>query len=69
MNYPGADFDATAANLLAPADYVNPTPADKYHLVVIGAGPAGLITAIGAAGIGARVALVERHRMGGDPSR
>ncbi len=66
MNYPGAEFDVTAANLLAPADYVNPTPADKYHLVVIGAGPAGLITAIGAAGIGARVALVERHRMGGD---
>ena len=34
--------------------------------MVIGAGPAGLIAAAGAAGLGARVALVERHLMGGD---
>jgi pyruvate/2-oxoglutarate dehydrogenase complex dihydrolipoamide dehydrogenase (E3) component len=34
--------------------------------VVIGAGTAGLVTAAGAAGLGARVALVERHLMGGD---
>ena len=66
MSYPGADFDATTAQFLAPADYTNPTPARRYHLVVIGAGPAGLISAIGAAGLGARVALVERQRMGGD---
>ncbi len=51
---------------VAPSDYRNPKPAEKYHLVVVGAGPAGLIAAIGAAGLGARVALVERHRMGGD---
>ncbi|MBI5137058.1 MAG: mercuric reductase, partial [Nitrospirae bacterium] len=31
-----------------------------------GAGPAGLVCAAGAAGLGARVALVERHLMGGD---
>ena len=37
-----------------------------YHLVVIGAGTAGLVTAAGAAGLGARVALVERELMGGD---
>src|SRR5207237_5243496 len=37
-----------------------------YHLTVIGAGPAGLVTAIAAAGLGARVALIERHAMGGD---
>lgn len=49
-----------------PPDWVNPEPADRYNLVVIGAGPAGLITAIGAAGLGARVALVERGLMGGD---
>ncbi|MGQ0635583.1 MAG: mercuric reductase [Planctomycetaceae bacterium] len=49
-----------------PPDWNNPTPAGRYNLVVIGAGPAGLITAIGAAGLGARVALVERHLMGGD---
>lgn len=49
-----------------PPGWVNPTPAERYHLAVIGAGPAGLVAAIGAAGLGARVALVERHLMGGD---
>ncbi len=51
---------------LAPSEYRNPTPQPRYHLVVVGAGPAGLIAAIGAAGLGAKVALVERHYMGGD---
>lgn len=49
-----------------PPDWVNPEPSGRYNLVVIGSGPAGLITAIGAAGLGAKVALVERELMGGD---
>ncbi|MBW2714646.1 MAG: mercuric reductase [Deltaproteobacteria bacterium] len=49
-----------------PANWKNPTPQDRYNLVVIGAGSAGLITAAIAAGLGARVALVERYLMGGD---
>jgi len=49
-----------------PPDWTNPEPADRYHLVVVGAGTAGLVTAAGAAGLGARVALVERDLMGGD---
>ncbi len=49
-----------------PRDWVDPTPADRYDLVVIGAGTAGLVTAAGAAGLGAKVALIERHLMGGD---
>lgn len=49
-----------------PADWVNPEPASRYNLVVIGAGTAGLVCAAGAAGLGARVALIERERMGGD---
>ena len=49
-----------------PADWNNPVPRDRYNLVVIGAGSAGLISAAIAAGLGARVALVERHLMGGD---
>ena len=49
-----------------PADWVNPTPAGRYNLVVIGAGTAGLVSAIGAASLGARVALIERDLMGGD---
>jgi pyruvate/2-oxoglutarate dehydrogenase complex dihydrolipoamide dehydrogenase (E3) component len=38
----------------------------RYDLVVIGGGTAGLVSALIAAGIGARVALVERERTGGD---
>lgn len=49
-----------------PDDWRNPEPDGRYNLVVIGAGTAGLITAAVAAGLGARVALVERHLMGGD---
>lgn len=49
-----------------PPDWVNPTPSGRYNLVVIGAGTAGLVTAAGAAGLGAKVALIERHLMGGD---
>ena len=35
-----------------PPDWINPTPAGRYNLVVIGAGTAGLVTAAGAAGLG-----------------
>lgn len=45
---------------------MNPRPADRYNLVVIGGGPAGLVAAFAAAGLGAKVALVERHLLGGD---
>ena len=61
--------DEHNARLLAhahPRDWHNPVPRQPYNLVVVGAGPAGLIAAAGAAGLGARVALVERHLMGGD---
>lgn len=49
-----------------PPDWRNPTPSGRYNLVVIGAGTAGLVTAAGAAGLGAKVALIERSLMGGD---
>jgi len=49
-----------------PPEWQNPTPSKPYHLVVIGAGTAGLVTAAGAAGLGARVALIDRDLMGGD---
>ena len=49
-----------------PPDWVNPEPSGRYNMVVIGAGTAGLVTAAGAAGLGAKVALIERHLLGGD---
>lgn len=49
-----------------PEGWVNPEPAPRYNLVVIGGGTAGLVCAAGAAGLGAKVALVERNLMGGD---
>lgn len=38
----------------------------EYNLVVIGAGSAGLVSAYIASAIKAKVALIEKHRMGGD---
>lgn len=58
--------DQALRDQVHPPDWANPTPADRYNLVVIGAGTGGLVTAAIAAGLGARVALVERHLMGGD---
>jgi len=49
-----------------PPGWQNPTPSGRYNLVVIGGGTAGLVSAAGGAGLGAKVALVERHLLGGD---
>lgn len=49
-----------------PAGWANPTPAGRYNLVVLGGGTAGLVAAAGAVGLGAKVALVEKHFLGGD---
>jgi pyruvate/2-oxoglutarate dehydrogenase complex dihydrolipoamide dehydrogenase (E3) component len=61
----GPPDEALVANC-RPPDWVNPEPARCYNLVVIGAGTAGLVAAAGAAGVGAKVALIERGRLGGD---
>ena len=61
--------DAAQQTLMAnvhPPDWINPKPCGRYNLVVIGAGTAGLVCAAGAAGLGAKVALIERHFLGGD---
>src|SRR5437016_13045884 len=63
---PDDEFNRRLVANVHPADWLNPRPAGRYNLVVIGAGTAGLISAIGAAGLGAKVALVERELMGGD---
>ena len=64
-----APDDAHNRRLVAsvhPADWRNPEPAPRYNLVVVGGGTAGLVSAAGAAGLGAKVALVERRLLGGD---
>jgi len=53
-------------NNVRPDGWHNPVPAARYSLVVIGAGTAGLVAAHAAAALGAKVALIERHLLGGD---
>ncbi|MDJ1172401.1 mercuric reductase [Roseofilum sp. BLCC_M154] len=66
--HPMDQFNQQLIDRVHPPDWVNPTPADRYDLVVIGAGTAGLVVAAGAAGLdlGLKVALVEKNLMGGD---
>jgi pyruvate/2-oxoglutarate dehydrogenase complex dihydrolipoamide dehydrogenase (E3) component len=63
---PADEHNRRLADNVHPPGWVNPSPASRYNLVVIGAGTAGLVIAAGAAGLGAKVALVERDLMGGD---
>ncbi len=63
---PADEFNQQLIENAHPPKWVNPKPPGTYNLVVIGAGTAGLVSAAGAALLGARVALIERHLMGGD---
>src|SRR5262245_5354955 len=63
---PDDAYNRELVGRVRPPDWVNPWPAARYNLVVIGAGTAGLVSAAGAAGLGAKVALVERDFLGGD---
>ncbi len=60
------DDDRRLLASVHPPDWRTPVPTAPYDLVVIGGGTAGLVCAAGAAGLGARVAIVERERLGGD---
>lgn len=63
---PDDSADQALRSRVAPSDWSNPEPSGRYNLVVIGGGTAGLVTAAGASGLGARVALVEKNLLGGD---
>jgi pyruvate/2-oxoglutarate dehydrogenase complex dihydrolipoamide dehydrogenase (E3) component len=63
---PDDEHNRTLVANVHPAEWTNPMPAGRYNLVVIGAGTAGLVSAVGAASLGARAAIVERHLTGGD---
>jgi ribulose 1,5-bisphosphate synthetase/thiazole synthase len=49
-----------------PHDWINPTPNERYNLIAVGGGTAGIVAALGAAGLGGRAALVEQRLLGGD---
>ena len=63
---PNDEHNRILAENVHPSNWVNPEPAGRYNIVVLGAGTAGLITAVIAASLGAKVALIEKHLMGGD---
>lgn len=63
---PDDPHDAALLAAVRPPGWVAPEPRGRYHLVVVGGGSAGLVAAAIAAGLGAKVALVERHLLGGD---
>ncbi len=63
---PPDEFNRKLLDNVHPSAWINPQPPPRYHLVVVGAGTAGLVAAAGAAGLGARVALIERDLFGGD---
>lgn len=53
-------------NYVRPPDWHNPEPAACYDLVVIGGGTTGIVAAEAAAALGKKVALIERHLLGGN---
>ena len=63
---PVDEYNRLLVENVHPPKWMNPQPAGRYNLVVLGAGTAGLVTAAGAAALGARVALIEKHFLGGD---
>ena len=63
---PMDEHNQTLVANVHPPDWVNPEPAPRYNLVVIGAGTAGLVVAGGAGLLGGKVALIEKDLMGGD---
>ncbi|MDF2457999.1 MAG: putative Mercuric reductase [Nitrospira sp.] len=63
---PNDQDDRVLIENVHPTKWANPAADGRYNIVVLGAGTAGLITAIVGASLGAKVALVEKHLMGGD---
>jgi len=63
---PADAHNKTLVDNVHPSTWRNPEPQGRYNIVVLGAGTAGLVTAAGSAGLGARVAIIEKHLLGGD---
>ncbi len=66
MTLANDQYDQLMIENCHPPNHINPAPSGKYNLVAIGAGSAGLVSAGGAGGLGAKAAIIERGLMGGD---
>jgi pyruvate/2-oxoglutarate dehydrogenase complex dihydrolipoamide dehydrogenase (E3) component len=66
INTPDDAYERERIANVHPHTWNNPRPGAPYHLVIVGAGPAGLAAAEVAKALGARVALIEREMIGGD---
>lgn len=64
--WPMDDQNVKLLDNVHPAEWIEPTFSGVYNLLVIGAGAGGLVTSSGAAGVGAKVALIEANVLGGD---
>lgn len=64
--YPLDEHNAKLLDNVHPKKWTDPEPKESYNLIAIGAGSGGLVTTSGAAGVGAQVALIESHLLGGD---
>jgi len=64
--FPQDAYEGERMEYVRPSGWRNPKPAERYNLVVVGGGPAGLVAASTAASMGAKVALVERALLGGN---
>lgn len=69
--WPMDEYNTTLLNHVHPPEWQDPNAknadgSSSYDLVVIGAGSGGLVSAAGAAGVGAKVAIIEEKMLGGD---
>jgi len=69
--WPMDEYNTTLLNHVHPPDWQDPKSdntdgTETYDLVVVGGGTGGLVSAVGSAGVGARVAMIEENMIGGD---
>lgn len=64
--HPLDEFNRELRDNAHPSNWRNPQPNGEYNLIAVGGGSAGIISALGTAGLGGKSALIERHLLGGD---